>query len=65
MSCEHGHCITCSDEGIEMRVVELDGDAARCLDPEGALAEVDVTLVDAEPGAKVLALAGVAIARLE
>lgn len=31
----HSHCITCSDEGVPMQVVELDGDdIALCVDPE-------------------------------
>jgi hydrogenase expression/formation protein HypC len=62
--CEQGHCITCSDEGIELRVLALDGDTAQCVDAQGEPAAVDLALVDAGPGDTVLAHAGVAIARL-
>ena len=65
-TCAEGHCITCSDEGIEMEVVATAGHVAHCLDPDGAAAEVDVALVDAvAPGDTVLVHAGVAIAKLE
>jgi hydrogenase maturation factor len=59
------HCITCSDEGIEMTVVRAAGDTALCRDPDGGEAEVDVALVDAvAPGDTVLVHARVALARL-
>ena len=60
-------CVTCSDQGVEMRVVELDpGGLARCR----AQGEADDVLVDAElvapvePGDLVLVHAGVALALL-
>jgi hydrogenase maturation factor len=58
-------CITCSDEGLPMRVVELpraDGTAI-CCDESGAAQEVAVDLL--EPlavGDEILVHAGVAIA---
>jgi hydrogenase maturation factor len=56
------HCITCSDEGIPMRVVELGAEAAVCTDPAGARHEVAVDLLDGvTPGTTVLVHAGVAI----
>jgi hydrogenase maturation factor len=64
VSCEDGHCITCSDEGIELRVLARSGETAQCVDAHGDPTEVDLALVDAEPGDTVLAHAGVAIARL-
>jgi hydrogenase maturation factor len=66
--CHAEHCITCSDEGIAMRVAQA-ADArgiASCRDEDGALADVDVLLVEpVAPGDVVLVHAGVAIARLE
>ncbi len=61
-SCADGHCITCSDEGVPMRVVESAGDnIAVC---EGG-AEVMTELVgEVEPGDELLVQAGVALARL-
>ncbi len=57
-----GHCITCSDEGIPMRVVEIGSQAAVCADDSGATHQVAVDLVDGvTPGATVLVHAGVAI----
>jgi hydrogenase maturation factor len=67
-ACRDDHCITCSDEGVAMRVVALDAASglAACVDPEGAPAEIDVALVaPVAPGTRVLAHAGVAIALLE
>jgi hydrogenase maturation factor len=65
VSCESGHCITCSDEGIEMTVLALRGDTALCRDPAGAREEIDVALVGPiAAGDVVLAHARVAIAHL-
>jgi hydrogenase expression/formation protein HypC len=59
-SCIGDHCITCSDEGVPMRVVEAGADGlARCA------AEVMTDLVGTvEPGDSVLVHAGVALLRL-
>ena len=61
-----GHCITCGDEGIPMRVVGAGGDAvAVCRDDDGELHEVAIDLVG--PVAvddAVLVHAGVAIGHL-
>ena len=69
MTCgAEGHCITCSDEGIEMTVLRAPGPdgLARCRPPTGADADVDVALVAAvAPGDVVLVHAGVAIALLD
>jgi hypothetical protein len=40
-----GHCITCSDEGIAMRVLALRGDCAICGDERGDSHEVAIELV--------------------
>ena len=60
------HCITCSDEGVPMRVVATVGDGlARCSTEQGASSEVMVDLVGAvSPGDTVLVHAGVALLRL-
>ena len=65
-SCAGDHCITCSDEGVAMRVVQADEDGlARCAGADGALREVMTDLVGAvEPGDSVLVHAGVALLRL-
>ena len=62
-----GHCITCGDVGIEMRVLRVDERRALalCEDDEGARTTVEVGLVDARPGARLLVHAGTAIALVE
>ncbi len=57
------HCVTCSDEGVPMRVVEAQaGETALC---EGDV-EVMTDLVGAvEPGDNLLVHAGVALQRLD
>jgi len=60
-----GHCVTCSDEAVEVTVVELrDGDLA-LVDTGTALEEVSVAFVDADVGARLLVHAKEAIARVE
>ena len=61
-----GHCITCGDLGVEMRVLRVDESRslALCEDADGVRATVEIGLVDASPGAAVLVHAGTAIARL-
>ena len=62
-----GHCITCGDLGVEMRVLRVDErrSLALCEDADGVRATVEIGLVDATPGADVVVHAGTAIARLE
>ena len=60
------HCITCSDEGIEMRVERID-DArglALCATDDGSRSTVEIALVSVQPGDRVLVHAGVALAEL-
>ena len=67
MSCDANHCITCSDEGVEMEVVALDEQRglALCLDSGGARHSVEAALVEpVAPGDAVLVHAGVALVRL-
>jgi hydrogenase expression/formation protein HypC len=62
------HCITCSDEGVEMRVLAIDEarDLALCRAPGGANQTVEIALVGAvAPGDALLVHAGTALARVE
>jgi len=63
------HCITCSDEGIPMRVVDLVGDAlASCVPisaPDEAPTDVMIDLVgNVCPADELLVHAGVALTRM-
>jgi hydrogenase maturation factor len=59
------HCITCGDEGTEMRVLECDRSTATCADPQGARHSVAVDLVEpVAVGDRLLVHAGVAIRHL-
>jgi len=59
----HG-CITCGDEAISMRVLEVDEvrALALCETEAGERSTVEIALVDAGPGDHVLVHAGTAIA---
>jgi D-sedoheptulose 7-phosphate isomerase len=61
-ACADGHCITCSDEAVEVVVVELVGDELALVDTGAGLEEISVALVDAVVGSRVLVHAGEAIA---
>ncbi|MGI9111264.1 MAG: HypC/HybG/HupF family hydrogenase formation chaperone [Gaiellaceae bacterium] len=66
MSCTADtHCITCSDEGVPMRVVAAPEDGiARC-EADGAESEVMIDLVaPVTTGDRLLVHAGVALVRL-
>jgi hypothetical protein len=59
------HCITCSDEGVAMRVLELGRAGAICCDDRGDSHEVAVDLVwPVAVADEVLVHAGVAICHL-
>jgi hydrogenase maturation factor len=58
------HCISCSDEAIRGRVVELLPRGMATVDFGSVTEEVSVELVEAAPGDLVLVHAKVAIARL-
>ena len=63
---DDGHCITCSDEGTPVRVLELAEGTARCVDDRGVIHAITVDLVGGiEPAERLLAHAGVALTRLE
>jgi hydrogenase maturation factor len=58
-------CITCSDAGIPMRVLESDENLAVCADDRGERHEVAVDLVGrVVAGSRLLVHAGVAIGQL-
>jgi hypothetical protein len=59
----HG-CITCGDEGIVMRVLQVDETRglALCETAGGERSTIEIALVDAGPGDDVLVHAGTAIA---
>jgi hydrogenase maturation factor len=63
---EHEGCVTCSDAGIPVRVVSINGYDALCEDAAGNRAEIAVELV--EPvgvGEVLLTHGGVAIGKVE
>jgi hydrogenase expression/formation protein HypC len=63
-ACDDGHCITCSDEAVPMRVVELGEWAAVCADEAGTRSEVMTDLVGPVAlGDVLLVHAGTALAR--
>jgi hydrogenase expression/formation protein HypC len=63
VSCHGDHCVTCSDEGLLVRVAEVRGDGTAVCD-DGA--EVMTDLVGAvDLGETLLVHAGVALAKVE
>jgi hydrogenase expression/formation protein HypC len=67
VSCDEHHCITCGDDGVAMRVVDVDDvrGLALCEDEDGARSSVEIALVDAAPGDTLLVHAGTALTTLE
>jgi hydrogenase maturation factor len=64
VSCGSDHCITCADDGTPMRVLRTRDDLALCEDESGNHHTVELALVDAEAGDRVLVHAGVALVTL-
>jgi predicted molibdopterin-dependent oxidoreductase YjgC len=63
MRCEDpSHCVTCSDEGVLMRVQSV-GDDGTALAEDGTEVMVDL-VAPVAPGDELLVHAGVALARL-
>ena len=64
--CDDGHCVTCSDEGVAMRVMALDDSGlAECVDASGRMTTVMTGIVpDVRVGERVLVHAGTALIRL-
>ena len=65
LECNDDVCITCSDEAVPARVVELLGDDLARVDTGVSVEEVSVALVDAAPGDTILVHAKEAIAVLD
>lgn len=62
---DHDGCIVCSDAGIPVRVISIEGDDALCEDAAGERAEIAVELVSpVEIGEILLTHGGVAIGRV-
>ena len=64
---EDGHCVTCSDEALQARVLRVDQESGLALvNVNGTTEEIDITLVDSiAPGDLLLVHGGVAIGLLE
>ena len=61
----HDGCVTCSDAGILVRVISVEGDDALCEDAAGSRAWIAVELVmPVQPGEVLLTHGGVAIGRV-
>ena len=61
----HNGCVTCSDAGIPVRVISVEGDDALCEDAAGSRAWIAVELVmPVQPGEVLLTHGGVAIGRV-
>jgi hydrogenase expression/formation protein HypC len=62
---DHDGCVVCSDAGISVRVVSVDGDDALCEDQEGNRAQIAVELVaPVRVGEVLLTHGGVAIGKV-
>jgi hydrogenase maturation factor len=63
---DHDGCVTCSDAGIPVRVLSLEGHDALCEDAAGNRAEIAVELVaPVEAGEVLLTHGGAAIGKIE
>jgi hydrogenase maturation factor len=70
MTCQldaEGHCITCSDEAVAVKVLQVEQESGLALvEVEDQAEEVDITLVEhVAPGDMLLVHGGVAIGLLE
>jgi hydrogenase expression/formation protein HypC len=62
---DHDGCVVCSDAGIPVRVISVDGDDALCEDQEGNRAQIAVELVaPVRVGEVLLTHGGVAIGKV-
>ena len=63
---DHDGCIVCSDAGIPLRVVSIDGDDALCEDTVGNRTEIAIELVKpVAVGEVLLTHGGVALSKIE
>jgi len=58
---ERFHCVTCSDDGVQMTVLEMRGDVAVC---DGGVEVLADLVGPVEPGDALLVHAGVALVKL-
>ena len=66
MTCHDSHCVTCSDEAAQLRVVRIDEERelALCENDEGERTTVEIALVSpVAPGEVLLVHAGTALTR--
>jgi hypothetical protein len=66
VSCSDDHCITCSDEAVEVTVLTVDAlrELAVCETPDGRRETIEIALVSpVRPAERLLAHAGTAIGR--
>ena len=62
---DHDGCVVCSDAGIPVRVLSVEGDDALCADAEGNRAQIAVELVaPVQTGEVLLTHGGAAIGRM-
>ena len=62
---DHDGCVVCSDAGIPVQVVSVEGDDALCEDVAGNRARIAVELVvPVQPGEVLLTHGGVAISKV-
>ena len=63
---DHDGCVVCSDAGIPLRVISIDGENALCEDAVGNRTEIAVELVKpVATGEVLLTHGGVAIAKVQ
>ena len=63
---DHDGCVVCSDAGIPVRVLSIEGDDALCEDSAGNQTEIAVELVaPVQTGEVLLTRGGVAIGKVE
>jgi hydrogenase expression/formation protein HypC len=63
---DHDGCVVCSDAGIPVRVISIQGDDALCEDAAGNQTEIAIELVaPATEGEILLTHGGVAIGKIE
>jgi hydrogenase maturation factor len=63
---DHDGCVVCSDAGIPLRVVSIEGDDALCEDAAGKHAHIAIEMVaPVEEGEVLLTHGGVAIGRVQ
>ena len=63
---DHDGCVVCSDAGIPVRIISIEGDDALCEDAAGNRTEIAVELVEPVAVAEILLThGGVAIGKIE